>query len=110
MTKVNFYDEADDALLKFAVIIARNDGRWRNNRMIYTVKRIDEDIDFGCEERSEDSLIKAVVTLADADGQECRMKMEDALLYERGISEGDKVYFDEKNKLEKAPDDACDNE
>ena len=28
MTKVNFYDEADDALLKFAVIIARTEGKW----------------------------------------------------------------------------------
>ncbi len=28
MTKVNFYDAVDDSLLKFAVIIAKNDGRW----------------------------------------------------------------------------------
>ena len=26
--KVNFYDEADDSQLKFAVIISRADGKW----------------------------------------------------------------------------------
>ena len=43
--------------------------------MIYTVKRIEEDLDFGCE--------------------------EDAMLYECNINEGDKVCFDVNNKLEK---------
>ncbi|MBO5208534.1 MAG: NUDIX domain-containing protein [Lachnospiraceae bacterium] len=28
MTQVNFYDNVDDALLKFAVIIAKADGKW----------------------------------------------------------------------------------
>lgn len=28
MIKVRFYDEVDDALLKFAVIITRSDGKW----------------------------------------------------------------------------------
>ena len=28
MTKVNFYEKADDELLKFAVIIARTEGKW----------------------------------------------------------------------------------
>ena len=28
MTKVNFYDEIEDTQLKFAVIIARKDGKW----------------------------------------------------------------------------------
>ena len=31
--------------------------------MIYTVKRIDEDLDFGCEERAKDAPVMAVVTL-----------------------------------------------
>ena len=34
-------------------------------------------------------------------GEELRVKAEDAMLYERKINEGDKVYFDEENKLEK---------
>lgn len=68
---------------------------------MYTVKRIEEDLDFGCEEREEDAPVMAVVTLVDSFGEEMRVKAEDAMLYERDINEGDKVYFD-KDKLEKA--------
>ena len=68
---------------------------------MYTVKRIEEDLDFGCEEREEDASVMAVVTLIDSFGEEMRVKEEDAMLYERDINEGDKVYFD-KDKLEKA--------
>ena len=28
MTKVNFYDSINDSMLKFAVIIARHNGKW----------------------------------------------------------------------------------
>ena len=69
--------------------------------MIYTVKRIDEDLDFGCEERAEGAPVMAVVTLMNSPGEELRVKAEDAMLYERNINEGDKVYFDEENNLEK---------
>ena len=69
--------------------------------MIYTVKRIDEDLDFGCEERTEGAPVMAVVTLMNSSGGEVRVKAEDAMLYERKINEGDKVYFDGENKLEK---------
>ena len=69
--------------------------------MIYTVKRIDEDLDFGCEERAEGAPVMAVVTLMNSSGGEVRVKAEDAMLYERNINEGDKVYFDEENNLEK---------
>ena len=68
---------------------------------MYTVKRIEEDLDFGCEEREEGAPVMAVVTLIDSFGEEMRVKEEDAILYERDINEGDKVYFD-KDKLEKA--------
>lgn len=43
----------------------------------------------------------AVVTLMTSSGEEVTVKAEDAMLYERNINEGDKVYFDEENKLEK---------
>lgn len=69
--------------------------------MIYTVKRIDEDLDFGCEERAEDTPVMAVVTLMNSSGEELIVKAEDAMLYERNINEGDKVYFDKESKLEK---------
>ena len=47
--------------------------------MIYIVKRIDEDLDFGCEERSEDAPVMAVVILVDSSGEELRVKAEDAI-------------------------------
>ena len=68
---------------------------------MYTVKRIEEDLEFGCEDREEGAPVMAVVTLVDSFGEEMRVKAEDAMLYERDINEGDKVYFD-KDKLEKA--------
>lgn len=69
--------------------------------MIYTVKRIDEDVDFGCEERSEDVPVMAVVTLMNPLGEELVVKAEDAMLYECNINEGDKVSIDANNRLEK---------
>ena len=68
--------------------------------MMYTVKRIDEDLDFGCEERLDDAPVMAIVTLVDSSGKEVTVKAEDARLYER--NEGDKVCLDVNNKLEKA--------
>ena len=38
--------------------------------MIYTVKRIDEDLNFGCEERPDDAPVMAIVTLMDSSGKE----------------------------------------
>ena len=69
--------------------------------MIYTVKRIDEDVDYGCEERSEDVPVMAVVTLMNPLGEELVVKAEDAMLYECNINEGDKVSIDANNRLEK---------
>lgn len=74
--------------------------------MIYIVKRIDEDLDFGCEERSKNAPVMAVVTLVNSAGEELKIKAEDAMLYEKAINEGNKVYFDKDNKLEKALDEA----
>ena len=69
--------------------------------MIYIVKRIDEDLNFGCEERVEGESVMAVVTLMNPSGEEFIVKVEDAMLYECNINEGDKVYCDEENNLEK---------
>lgn len=66
--------------------------------MIYTVKKIEEDVDFGCEERAENMPVMAVVTLEDSDGCESRVRMEDQMLYDHSINEGDRVYLDEKNR------------
>ena len=69
--------------------------------MMYTVKRIDEDLIFGCEERPDDVPVMAIVTLVDSSGEEVTVNAEDAELYERNINEGDKVCFNVNNKLEK---------
>lgn len=70
--------------------------------MLYIVKAIEEDLDFGCEERNADDPVKAVVHLVSEDGEESILRMEDALLYQRGINEGDRVCFDKHHQLEKA--------
>lgn len=69
--------------------------------MKYTVKRIDEDLDFGCEEHIEGAPIMAVVTLIDDDGQEIKLRQPDQMLYDRNISEGDVVFLDGKQELQK---------
>ena len=42
--------------------------------MMYTVKQIDEDLDFGCEERPDDAPVMAIVTLVQfaIEESECR--------------------------------------
>ena len=42
--------------------------------MIYTVKRIDEDLDFGCEERPKGMPVMAIVTLMNSSGEEIKIK------------------------------------
>lgn len=70
--------------------------------MKYQVVRIDEDIDFGCEERSADEPVMAVVVLQDENGNESRIRQEDQMLYDRNIEEGDTVILNENGELRKA--------
>ena len=42
--------------------------------MIYTVKRIDEDLDFGCEERPKGMPVMAIVTLTNSSDEEIKIK------------------------------------
>ena len=71
--------------------------------MIYTVKRIDEDLDFGCEERPKGMPVMAIVTLTNSSGEEIRIKAEDAMLYECNINgRGRRFVFDVNNKLGKS--------
>lgn len=69
--------------------------------MKYTVKRIDEDLDFGCEERIEGAPVMAVVTLIDEEDREMKLQQPNQMLYSKDINEGDIVYLDEKKGLEK---------
>lgn len=70
--------------------------------MKYQVVQIDEDIDFGCEERSADEPVMAVVVLQDENGNESRIRQEDQMLYDRNIEEGDTVILNENGELRKA--------
>ena len=69
--------------------------------MKYQVVRSDEDIDFGCEERSADEPVMAVVVLQDENGNESRIRQEDQMLYDRNIEEGDTVILNENGELRK---------
>ena len=67
--------------------------------MKYTVIRIDEDIDFGCEERKADDPVMAILILQDENGKAMSMRYPDQLLYEMDIQEGDEVILGEEQKL-----------
>lgn len=70
--------------------------------MRYQVMKIEEDIDFGCEERSENQPVMAIVLLKDENGRESRLRKEDQMLYDRKIEEGDTVILNENGELQKA--------
>ena len=59
--------------------------------MIYTVTKIEENIDYGCEERAENEPLKAVVTIKDEKGNEKEFHVPEAYLAENKIVEGDYV-------------------
>lgn len=71
--------------------------------MIYTVIRIDE-ADYGCEEREAGAPTQALLTLVDEKSVQSRQQVEDALLYQREINEGDRIYFDADGNPAKAAD------
>ena len=70
-------------------------------RECYTVREISEDLDFGCEERPADAPRMAVVTLTDPNGILTQVRQPDEMLYDRGIEEGDCVWFDSEGRLRK---------
>lgn len=70
--------------------------------MRYQVVKIEEDIDFGCEKRSEKQPVLAIVVLKDENGRESRLRQGDQMLYDRKIEEGDTVILNEKGELQKA--------
>lgn len=69
--------------------------------MIYTVLKLEEDLDYGCEEKGEEQPVMAVVTLRSEAGVESTRKIPDRLLYEREIIQGDEVIFDENDQIQR---------
>ncbi len=72
--------------------------------MIYIVEKIEEDLDFGCEERDADNPVMAVVTLRSEDGEKTVRKFADQDLISAQIETGVRVYIDEEGKPRKALD------
>ena len=54
--------------------------------MNYRVVRIEEDVEFGCEERKEGDPVMAVVWLEDEDGEVKIVRQRDQMLYDRDIN------------------------
>ena len=71
--------------------------------MVYQVRDILEDVDFGCEERPEGAPVLAIAVLEGEDGSLTQIKMPDLLFDERRIKEGDRVCLDEAGLLKKIP-------
>lgn len=67
--------------------------------MKYRVVRIDEDIEFGCEERKEGIPVMAVVLLEDENGNQQHIRQMDQYLYDNDINEGDQVQFTADGEL-----------
>lgn len=66
--------------------------------MKYIIKRIQES-DYGCEESSDEYIAMDKVILRDESGSEINMEISDSELYEKGINEGDWVFFDLNNQI-----------
>lgn len=69
--------------------------------MKYTVVKIEEDLDFGCEERTPGSPVMAVLMLRDQGGDETVIRYPDHELYELGIAEGDTVEYESGKRIKK---------
>lgn len=65
---------------------------------MYRIIRIEEP-DFGCEGRMEGQAIMDTVVLREESGQEIVKQMEDSLLYERDLNEGDAVMIEKNGNL-----------
>ncbi len=70
--------------------------------MKYKVINIQEDVDYGCEERD---VVLAVVTLEDREGNQIIRKDPDQELYDKNIEIGSEVIIDENDTLQPVLDD-----
>ena len=80
-------------------IVLKRKIRGETADMKYRVVRIDEDIDFGCEERKEGTPVMAVVLLEDEDGNRQRIHQIDQYLYDNDINEEDRVQLTADGEL-----------
>lgn len=97
--------KSDAVIILQSVHAFENDSKGDECIMKYTVLNIEEDVDFGCEECAEDTPIMAVVTMKDEMGAKIKLRQPDQMLYDREIHEGDAVILNEKQELEKLPNE-----
>ena len=71
----------------------------RIQAVVDKVLKIEEDMDFGCEERQPGEALMSVVLVEDENGNETSLRHDDGLLYERDINEGDFVTMDGQHQL-----------
>lgn len=76
---------------------AQKDKRINENALI--VKEIIED-EFGCEGRPEGEKPQVTIIATDKEGKDQTYRMDDALVYERKINVGDRVFLEEDGTLE----------
>ena len=62
----------------------------------FRIIRIEEDIDYGCEERPDGAPVMAVLTIGNRAGEEQVVRYPDKELYRMGVSEGDRIFWDPK--------------
>ncbi len=67
---------------------------------IFKIVKIEEP-DFGCEGVPEGELIRDEVTILGQNGKEFIMRVEDKLLYEKDLNEGDSFMIDESGNMVK---------
>ena len=72
---------------------------WRKSDHAVKVLKIEEDMDFGCEERQPGEALMSIVLIEDENGNETSLRHDDGLLYERDINEGDLVTMDGQHQL-----------
>ena len=58
--------------------------------------KIEEDMDYGCEERTVGAPVMAVLTIRDSAGKEQVIRYPDKELYRMGVNEGDRIFLDPK--------------
>ena len=73
--------------------------------MEYRVIKIEEDLDFGCEEREEGTPVLAVVLLEDAEACQKTIRVPDKDLYAQDINEGDLVELQDHKIMKRKQDE-----
>ncbi len=78
--------------------------RPEEKRLLCKLLKVEEDVDFGCEERSEDEPAMAIVTVQEENGFVRTLRVPDQYLYDCDINEGDEVFLEKDGAFQKKED------